>query len=258
MTSDLQDWLNDMDRTVTLDLKVRDGAVRAHNPDREKLDRQAIELECSSIRNRLDDDRIIIGNDVHQNPDQGDDRKRDRRWRMDKLDFNIGVTQIDEDWLTNVADLNDGATHVGVLDFSDPQLLGGSAQMVGWVVVGPDTFQLIRDQLLAATQCDFYLCITLEFPRESAERNTSGRRIKWNGKGGLKIRGATAVWKLQSQSEDHSQDDREPIDLDHRQDIADGTSSFQQAVTRIESSISKVTIAIWLLVGAVVGVTLFK
>jgi hypothetical protein len=278
MDGDKPSALDTMVRTVTLEFTVQGGRVFAHNAEPGKLDRQTIELKCETHGSWLfGDDEVMIGSDKHPVPqlfeDGGEDDEEEGKsideeegWRLGAISTMVSLYEVDEAWLLDSAGRNEGRPILGQFEYHEPIRTADGVvnekwpKAFAWVGIGSDTFRLIRDRLLTFEKYDFSVGLEVLFPEEAVESNWVGRNVKWDGKGQLRITGATIVWKRNDWSPDYRRKERlvpEPKpDLPY--DPSREHIEVLEATKRLEGAVSRLATPMWLAAGAIIAFLIFR
>ena len=196
-------------------------------PNTESRNWQTIELKCEAGGSALfGDDHVVIGTDKHPVPkmfDDGEDEegertspsKRRRVGALEPFPVMVSLYEVDEDWLIESGERNDGKPVFGQFQYHEPIRTDDGVvnekwpKAFAWVGIGSDTFRLVRDRMLQFEKYDFSLGLEVLFPEGAVESGWMGRNVRWDGKGQLRIRaGATIVWKREDWNSDHQRKER--------------------------------------------------
>jgi hypothetical protein len=263
---------------VTQEFYVRGGRLYAHEAEAGKLDRQTIELKCEAGGSLFHGSSIVIGDDEHPraNPfDDDDDDETDearanqpveteRGWRLETLHTMVSIYPVDEAWIAESAGRHDGKPIRGLLSYHPAIVTSDGAanekrpMVSAWVAVGPDTFRLLRDELLSFKDFAFSLSLDLRFERASVTPNWIGRQVAWDGEGSIPVDGMTVLWKREDWSPDfRRRKARSNTKPDLTPEPSREHSDAMGAAARIEAAVSKLTTPLWLILGALAALLFF-
>ena len=127
---DQMSGLGTLVRTVTLEFTVQGGRVFAHNAAPGSLNRQTIELKCEASCSLLfGDDAVVIGTDKHPIPKlfsddedekEGNPAEEEEGWRLSTIPTMIGLYEVDDTWLRESAERNEGKPILGHFEYHEP------------------------------------------------------------------------------------------------------------------------------------------
>jgi hypothetical protein len=274
MTTDISDFLADERRKVSIQFRVDGGRLFTRNAELTNLDPLSIELRCTAIDRHFDDD-VIFGTDSHpvhspfealdSDGDESKPVKQEVGWSLHSIPTTIMVVQVDEAKISKSAEENDGEPIFGKFWFHAPvQTSDGVvnekwATAHAWVGVGPETFRLVRDQLLRFEQDDFAIGLGIMFPEGTVDRNWVGSVVKWDGKGILPVTGVGIVWQRGHWSSDKllpppvTQQSERLNDQPSREHI-----ELLDASRRIEAAVSRLLAPLWLAAAALLVFIAFR
>jgi len=277
MADDTPSAIDTLVRTVTLEFRVLGGRVFAHNAEHGKLNRQTIELKCEASGSLLfGDDNCVIGNDKHPVPKVFEDEEREEEegkpveeeegWRLGTIPTMISLYEVDEGWLAESGERNDGKPILGQFEYHEPIKTDDGVvnekwpKAFAWVGVGSDTFRLVRDRMLRFEKYDFSLGLEVLFPEGAVECGWIGRNVRWDGKGQLRITGATIVWKREDWSSDHRRKEwlgREP-EVEQPYKASHEHVEIMDATKRIEAALARLAMPMWLAASAIIAFLIFR
>lgn len=268
--------LRDLARKVPQDFRILGGRVFAREAEAGRLDRQTIELKCEAGSGFMGTE-IRIGTDTHpwatfddDDDDATDDDasaasagREEEGWRLSTIPTIVSVYPVDEAWIAESAERHDGTALRGMFDYhpagQSEDAKAERPMATAWVAVGPDTFRLIRDELLAFKEYSFSLGLDLHFPEVAVENGFMGRTVKWDGNGQVPIVGLTVLWKREDWSPDFRRKRVRPTPARvaiyepsrEQRDLLDASG-------RIEASVAKLLLPLWLIAGAIVAFLIFR
>jgi len=270
---------DDLLSKVTQEFYVRGGRLYAHEAEAAKLDRQTIELKCEAGGSLFGHgSSIVIGDDEHPraNPFDDDDDdgaeetssdkpvEMEKGWRLETLPTMVSIYPVDEAWIADSATRHDGKPVRGLLSYHPAIVSAGEAandkrpMVSAWVAVGPDTFRLLRDELLTFKDYDFSLSLDLRFERANITPNWIGRQVAWSGEGSIAVEGMTVLWKREDWSPDfRRRKARANTKPEPGSEPSREHRDAMDAAARVEAAVTKLTTPLWLILGALAALLFF-
>lgn len=260
-------------RTVSFALRVTGGRVFVQNANSDNTDISSIELKCwwSPSLSESFDTTVRIGGDKHQSYRQSDDELQALKegeddeigWDLIDCPIMLSLEKVDENWITESSNRNDGKPTFGKLKYYRPSKVNEDyvdrqrAVITSWVAIGHGNFELIRSCLVANETPDFELLLAVEFPHGSIDSNWTDRKVYWDGEGSLSITGASIVWKRGDWDSNADQEHHISQDPEH-DDLVPAVENYDilVAAKRLEGIVARLATPLWIAVAIMIIATI--
>jgi hypothetical protein len=276
--SRLSRTLDRMKHEVTLVLSPYGGRVFVENADLKRVDQSTIEFKCWFSPDLFGLD-VTIGSEEHprvthyedEEADGGEDKsvERETGWRLGDVPVMLTLYRVDEAWLQQSAANNDGSPVLGRFDYYTPANTSSGVvndkrpTVEAWTCLGADNFALVRERLLDFKKYDFQIGLNVAFPQGTVESHgLLGRSIKWDGESELPVLSASIIWKKEDWSSDfHRKEqlfEKKPSKAELPYDPPREHIEVMDATRRIETALGRLVTPLWLAVGALIVMALFR
>lgn len=269
--SALGQTLDRMLHEVSLKLTPEGGRVFVDNADSNRLDQCHLELKCW-FSPELFSLTVTIGDEEHprvklfeddEEEDNGKEVETETGWRLSDVPVMLTLYRVDEAWLQDSADKNDGSPVLGHFHYyprvntADGRINDTRPSVEAWMALGPDNFALVRSRLLDFKRFDFEIGLTVAFPQGTVDRHEiMGRSVKWDGEGTLPVKSGAIVWRKEDWSPDWHRKERL---IEKKQPKAElpydpprEHLETLEVSRRIEAALGKLTTPLWIAAGALV------
>ena len=273
--SSTDDFLDTMLHEVTLNLSPCGGRVFVRSASTNNLNSSSVELKCwwqrPSDLDLFHQRSITIGDEKHRlAPFVEDDETPETDWveqvgwRLDQCPIMLDFYEVTDAWLADSAERNGGEALKGQLSYYAPvdaDEFGKDARptVTVWVPVGNDNLKVLRDRILVGDALDISIGLTVQFPKGCVQRGDCGygKTVQWDGEGALQVKDVVFVWKRHDWNAD-CDDKPETVPEVEQDEPLQEHREIRATASRIEASVAKLVIPLWLAVAVLVWIAIFR
>lgn len=245
---------------VALNLEVMGGRIFANNANTERLDRSTIELKCWyrgwRLEHRIGDDKHFpVKIDEYGKPYLDENGQEQIGWSLNDCPIILTILRTEDGWLDDNEARADREPILGRFEFGAP-LHDKRPELFARIALGERNFRLLRDRLFASKRPNFEVGLTVQFPPNSVNAKMMVETVHWDGKGALPIIDARIAWAIADWDSETDADEREynsnaQESLLKNQQLSEH-SELMDAIRKLESSIAKLSLPLWVAVGTAV------